>query len=275
MPLLTPGMAFMNGRQQPHHWISYASSDVSIDGHGFPDLVVFDLDMCAWSPEMYMLNEIPTREKDSVEGKLYPDDPDPVYAEMEGVVGARSGYDTIRLFPHTRRVMRDYYNGIYPENMRLAAASSADTPKAVRIGRGAMKILEVLPGVTVEDVFRKGWEDDWEKGYESNMQIGRTSPLSSDKSRTHFPILREKTGVPYHRMLFFDDSVWSDHCQMVALGCREEIPNVGEWGVVTQETPRGFMVSEWESGLKKFANQATAISNAQKGVDSADEEQQR
>ena len=36
--------------------------------------------------------------------------------------------------------------------MRLAAASSADTPFAVQIGRAAMRILEVVPGVTVEEV---------------------------------------------------------------------------------------------------------------------------
>jgi len=36
--------------------------------------------------------------------------------------------------------------------MRLAAASSANTPLAVKIGRAAMQILEVVPGVTVEEV---------------------------------------------------------------------------------------------------------------------------
>jgi len=41
--------------------------------------------------------------------------------------------------------------GQYP-GMRLAAASSADTPLAVQIGRAAMRILEVVPGVTVEEV---------------------------------------------------------------------------------------------------------------------------
>jgi hypothetical protein len=38
--------------------------------------------------------------------------------------------------------------------MRLAAASSANTPLAVKIGRAAMQILEVVPGVTVEEVMR-------------------------------------------------------------------------------------------------------------------------
>ena len=43
--------------------------------------------------------------------------------------------------------------GKYP-GMRLAAASSANSPLAVKIGRAAMQILEVVPGVTVEEVMR-------------------------------------------------------------------------------------------------------------------------
>ena len=66
----------------------------------------------------------------------------------------------------------------------------------------------------------------------------------SNKAQTHFPILREATGVPYDGMLFFDDSNWSDHCRIVEANCK---------GVVTQRTPRGMTVQEWENGLKKFA----------------------
>jgi hypothetical protein len=33
--------------------------------------------------------------------------------------------------------------------MRVACASSADTPLAVRIGKSALALLEVVPGVTV------------------------------------------------------------------------------------------------------------------------------
>lgn len=128
-----------------------------------PELCVFDLDMCVWSPEMYLLDEVPAAGKSEVRGKLYSEEDSAVTSE--GVSGAKSGYETIRLFPAARRILRDYYNGCFP-GMRIAAASSADTPLAVRIGRGAMKLLEVEPGVTVEDVFRKDWEGadgQWEE----------------------------------------------------------------------------------------------------------------
>ena len=35
----------------------------------FPSLVVFDLDECVWSPEMYTLTKVPTA-KDAVRGQL-------------------------------------------------------------------------------------------------------------------------------------------------------------------------------------------------------------
>ena len=56
--------------------------------------------------------------------------------------------------------------------------------------------------MTVEDVFLAGWDDD------RNLQVGRAPPLSAAKWAAHFPRLLELTGVPYHEMLFFDDSNW-------------------------------------------------------------------
>ena len=43
-------------------------------------------------------------------------------------------------------LQRDQTAEQFPPTMRIAAASSADTPLAVEIGRAAMGILEVLPG---------------------------------------------------------------------------------------------------------------------------------
>jgi magnesium-dependent phosphatase 1 len=115
--------------------------------------------------------------------------------------------------------------------------------QAVRIGKAAMGILEVLPGVTLKDAFLTAGGGF---GDERNLQIGRSAPLSSNKSETHFPILREGTGVPYDQMLFFDDCNWSDHCSIVERVCQ---------GVVTQRTPQGMTTAEWEEGMRKFAEE--------------------
>lgn len=84
-------------------------------------------------------------------------------------------------------------------NRQVAIASSADTPFAEKVGRASLKLLEVVPGVTVWDVFMRDFDG------EDVNQIGRQPPLSSNKSRTHFPFLKEKTGIRFDRMLFFDD----------------------------------------------------------------------
>lgn len=98
-----------------------------------PELVVFDMDFCLWSPEMYTLDAIPTT-KDAQRGKLGD--------RGEGVVAVSSGYEDIRIFPAALTVLQDFYEGKYGNTMRIAAASSADTPRAVSIGRAAMGILE-------------------------------------------------------------------------------------------------------------------------------------
>ena len=95
-------------------------------------------------------------------------------------------------------------------------------------------------------------------GDDRNLKIGRSPPLSSNKSATHFPQvqgfaqcllpakgypclptytrpknahlqLRRDTGIPYDEMLFFDDSNWYEHTTMVAKNCP---------GVVTVRTPQ-------------------------------------
>ena len=158
----------------------------------------------------------------------------------EGVVGvavARDVDGARRGAPRSR--WRPRHDGAYRDSSTLAVASSADTPRAVEIGRAAMALLEVVPsGRQAETLLARRWDD------ERCLQIGRSPPLSSNKAQDALPILREATGVPYDGMLFFDDSNWSDHCRIVETNCK---------GVVTQRTPRGMTVQEWENGLKKFA----------------------
>ena len=107
-----------------------------------PELVVFDLDMCLWSPEMYTLSEIPNENSKKIFKRISEED------NREIIISVASGNEYIKLFPAALAVLQDYYMDKYP-SMRIAAASSADTPLAVKIGRAAMQILEVFPGITV------------------------------------------------------------------------------------------------------------------------------
>lgn len=156
-----------------------------------PQLVVLDLDECVWSPEMYTLTEMPG---ETVRGDLG--------GRGDGITGVYSGNDVIRIYPGALLALQECHDGLYP-GMSLAVASSADTPLAEQIGRAAMAVLEVVPGVTMLDVLTRAPFEDGR-----NLKIGRQPPLSSNKSKTHFPALVEATGVPFSGMLFFDDSVW-------------------------------------------------------------------
>ncbi|MDP2437165.1 MAG: hypothetical protein Q8P67_15565 [archaeon] len=198
----------------------------------FPKLVVLDLDMCVWSPETYLLEREP-RKGDCERGSL---------GAGVGVVGVRCGRQVLRVFEGALQFLQHFWEGRLGEGsseMRLACASSADTPKAVACARAAIELLEVLPGVPMRRVLAKGWPE----GFDGNLQIGRTHPLSPNKGKTHFPILRRETGVEYHHMLFFDDCNWDDNCATV----RQHCP-----GVVTQKTPTGMRFHEWLNGLEKY-----------------------
>lgn len=155
----------------------------------FPELVVFDLDACFWDQEMYTLSNIPD-ESNVVRGDLR--------GRGDGVVGVMSGRSRISLHGGSLSALQSHLDGGYP-GTKVCFASSADTELAERIGRSALRLLEVVPGTTVWDlVVGRDWG-----GVDVN-QIGRRPPLSANKSATHFPILRELTRVRYDRMLFFD-----------------------------------------------------------------------
>jgi magnesium-dependent phosphatase 1 len=204
----------------------------------FPELVVFDMDACLWDQEMYEMREMPS---DTVIGDLN--------GRGEGVMGVISGRDRISLHEGSLIALQELYDGKYPDT-KFCMASSADTPFAEKVGRASLKLLEVVPGVTVWDLLMKTWDN-----VDVN-QIGRQPPLSSNKSKTHFPRIRKMTGVRYDKMLFFDDCLWGDHCGMVEANCKEEDSGVGP---ATVRTPNGLREQEWRQGLEVYAAHASKL----------------
>jgi hypothetical protein len=116
----------------------------------------------------------------------------------EGVTGVYSGRDKISLYPGSLMALQEHAQGKYP-GMKICFASSADTPFAEKVGRASLKMLEVIPGMTVWDLAMRDWDN------KDVNQIGRQPPLSSNKAQTHFPRIREITDIRYDKMLFFDD----------------------------------------------------------------------
>ena len=90
----------------------------------------------------------------------------------EGVTGVYSGRNKISLYPGSLRAMQEHADGMVYPGMKVCFASSADTPFAEKVGRASLKMLEVLPGLTVWDLVMRDWD-----GVDIN-QIGRQPPLS-------------------------------------------------------------------------------------------------
>jgi len=241
-------------------FVTMTSSSLSTNAYSrcgldYPELVVFDLDACFWDQEMYEMPSIPTQ-KNVVMGVL--GGPNPQAKETDGVIGVYSGRNKIALHLGALRAIQEHYRGRQYPGMKICFASSADTPQAEQIGRASLKLLEVVPGVTIWDVVLHDWNQ-----IDVN-QIGRQPPLSSNKAQTHFPRIRDMTGIPYHKMLFFDDCNWGDHCGMVAQACTEMVAvKDGSGGtqsrtlpVVTHRTPSGLTIQDWKTGLDLYRKQA-------------------
>lgn len=215
-------------------FVSFESAKPSKTMNSFsklPELIVFDLDMCLWTPETYELDKIPTSADRSV-GVLG-------RSQQQGVVAVDCGSgQMLRLFPGSLLALQEFSSGKY-ENTRFAVASSAVTPHATKIAYAALDLLEVYPGLTVRQVLSIGWDE----GFSGNIKIGRSPPLSANKAMTHFPLLQKDTGIDYDRMLYFDDCIWDDHCGQVERKCP---------GVVTYRTPNGLQEADWLAALQKY-----------------------
>lgn len=160
----------------------------------------------------------------------------------EGTIAVDCGGRLLKLFPGALLALQQYvHNRRFLEGTRIAVASSAVTPLAVDIAYAALNMLEVFPGISVREVLRMGWEQHGD-GFEGNIKIGRSYPLSASKADTHFPLLQRDTGMKFENMLYFDDCIWDDHCSHVGR----------RWGVVTWKTPRGLQERDWYDALVKY-----------------------
>jgi magnesium-dependent phosphatase 1 len=195
-----------------------------------PTMIVFDLDDCLWTPEMYTL-----RSKPSI----------PVMGDLglgnleQGVVGLKCPHNgpTVRLFDGARKALRELATDPKYEGVVLGAASSSEEPT---FSHACLENIEVLPGLTLRNMI-------------TYDQIGRTGPLSSRKT-THFSLLHEESQIPYEEMLFFDDCNWGDH-----VGDMKQ-----SFGVEGQRTPSGMQYKEFHRGLDKYLKASEERAMAQK-----------
>ena len=190
-----------------------------------PELVVFDLDMCMWSPEMYTLDSAPTEAVECGSG------------DEAMIIGARTqGGSTVKLFPGALRALQELYlqRDTAWAGTLVAAASSSEEPS---FSAACLGLLEILSGVKMREAF-------------SYFAIGRTGELSSDK-RTHFSKIRRESGTDFRKMLFFDDCNWGDHVAKIQ----------NAHGVLGARTPNGMTYAEWRGALDMYARERSGLMN--------------
>merc|ERR1719221_847453 len=147
-----------------------------------PSLIVFDLDACLWTPEMFELNAPPSKYD-------------------KNVVGVRAGSDVVRLFDGAAAVLArcatERKGGIFTATA-FAAASSTTEP---HFAQTCLRQLPVEGGTSVSEM------------------LTYTQIYPGSKGRQHFPALQRESGVPYSSMVFFDDCTYGDNCSDVARLC--------------------------------------------------------
>ncbi|GMI08967.1 hypothetical protein TrVE_jg11426 [Triparma verrucosa] len=182
-----------------------------------PSTIIFDLDDCLWSPEMYTLRSIPSK---PVKG--------PLGAHGEGVIGMKcSSGETVKLFPAALKILQRIASNEF-ENVTFGVASSSEEPS---YSRACLQGLEILPGVKMDSLF-------------PIQAIGRTGGLTSRKT-THFSSLKKQhPSMVFTDTLFFDDCNWGDHVG--------DLNNA--LGVKGVRTPNGLTEEEFETGLSMFKN---------------------
>lgn len=211
------------------------NNNSSNDNNDFlPSMIVFDLDNCLWTPEMHELSGMPSI---PVEGPLDPNDNNSQLGTVGMKVKSRNinwgGYnnndeeEVVELYPGARLVMRELVTNPRYSAVKIAVASSSLEPS---YSHACINGIEIIEDVRMRDMI-------------SYSQIGREGQLTSRKT-SHFRLLRQESGVPYEKMLFFDDCNWGDHVG--------DLENA--FGVVGVRTPNGLRMDEFYHGLEMYRN---------------------
>ena len=184
-----------------------------------PRIVVFDLDACCWTPEMYQLGS----------GAPFRYD----VARCEAIA---SDGEKVRLLGDVRASWGELHSGDRWRQTEVAIASRCDEPHWARELLGK---FEVLPGVTMIEVAR-----------DTLVQI------HSGNKKSHLTEISKASGVAFSDMLFFDDDPWNVEqvaLRTVPLAAHNVISlQVSQLGVKCILTPEGVTWQKFNEGWQLF-----------------------
>ena len=184
------------------------------EGAALPRLVCYDLDDTVWFPELYMMCGAPWS-KDEL-----------------GRVTDTCGTE-LRVYPAASESIRMILD---PDGPFQSSGVGAEVAFASRTNRGkwAMEALDLLR---------------LDEGTSLREAVGDLVEIFPGTKRKHFEALRNKSGVPYSQMLFFDNE-------------RINVEEVGQLGVTSIYCPGGMSQGAWEKGLETYARNARQRSAA-------------
>ena len=149
-------------------------------------MVVFDLDFCLWSPEMYELSGAPFQK--------HPD----------GTVTDRRGQE-VTLFPGAKAALVELATDPRWSETLVGYASRTDQPEWAE---ECLSLIDVVDGVSMRAMARC-------------FEIGGGDGPAGCKTQK-FQRLQSQTGIPFEQMLFFDDGMYN--CRDVGpLGDRHRV----------------------------------------------------
>lgn len=143
-----------------------AAASASSTPTALPRLVVFDLDACLWSPEMYQLGEPPS-----------------AWCDIRG--GVVAGRSLVRLFPGALHAFEQLATNAAFAGTRVALASSTSEPGYARATL-ALYRLPATGGVLAD-------------------MVAHAELYPIPVKTAHFKRIQLASGLPYSDMLFFDD----------------------------------------------------------------------
>lgn len=148
-----------------------------------PECVVFDLDGCLWSPEMYQL--------------AWSGFGSPFTPTGDGALRAAGrSRATVELLGNVRDVMRELHCAPEWKDVTVAISSRCDEPEWAR------------------ELLDKFMIDDGAGGQFALRDAFSLVEIASDDKCSHFERLSEASGIPPERMIFFDNE--PGNCQSVA-----------------------------------------------------------
>lgn len=199
--------------------------DAELSNRKLPKVIIFDLDGCLWTPEMYQIVFYM-----GGKGAPFRDDPD---CNEGGLLTVTN--KPVKLLGDVRSVFREIRQDPAFDSVQIGVSSRTDKPDWAR---ELLEKFTVVPGHNGERVFLKDI-------FNGPLEIAKDAKVE------HFARIRDVTGCTYEEMVFFDNEY--DNCRKVA-----------ELGVSVVYCPDGVTWALWEQGLKEeFPTMDGSVINAE------------